>query len=911
MAGALCACLLGGTMVSCSDDLTPDNPKGDGTVSFSVNLEAKPGTRAASDYELKVTTVTYGVYDESGNLLIKDQATVTDNSAAIELKLVPGKIYDIAFFAQNTQSNAPYYINWTTHTLSVDYSNMNGGNGNMDYKANNDIFHAVVKGYEGGSSTQESVTLSRPTAQINLGSNDLKADAVQHVYSSIYTSLSTKAYNKLNLITGDVEGEVEINLPYKRVYKSGANNMGTFPITGYEYASTLYVLVPKTKTLVDVTLNVSDRKYSTTPKQSLVIPNAPVQRNYRTNIYGSLLTDPTNWKISLDKQYVGGENIWLGDVTLPTEVDGVYTITTPAELAGIAKLVNDGDNMSGKTVKLAADLDLNNRPWTPIGHYEGTNATTNKPFSGTFDGDGHTISNLKLVSGKVNTGLGLFGLFGSNSTPMPEIRNLTIDGAVVNSLGVNHGDANNKGTAVVAGDIYPAGLVKNVTVRNADIKAYRWAGGITGRAYGNISDCKVENIKIALSFEEEAPGNWNNADKAGAICGMACEGGYYFRNNKASNVDITGYRHVGGMFGLINYGYENSRKIVDNNNVQGGVVTQILTHNYKSIAAGQLVGEVAGEKSASYMTYSNNNASGVRVVYPKTVTDVETLVTELQNGGSIKIGGDITIPSGNITLTENTEIDLGNSTVTIPGGALRVGDGVKLTINGQNGVVTSNGNTIIGDANSTIIIESGTVRSESSERFKSAINTNGNLIINGGTLEVNSSDKYSDVVVLNWAMMDDAKTAEINGGTFKSSNAYAFNASGTSKTTVTHNVVINGGVFIGPACARFEGNVEGVINGGYFIKTKSSTGHPLCTGAESFGSNLCKVTVNGGYYYDGSNASNSICRAGESQLIVNGAYMNRTTGGFTIGNGHSLLSLDPPASVTVDGVTYSFPYQVK
>lgn len=197
MAGALCACLLGGTIVSCSDDLTPDNPKGDGTVSFSVNLEAKPGTRAASDYELKVTTVTYGVYDESGNLLIKDNATVTDNSAAIELKLVPGKTYDIAFFAQNTQSNAPYYINWTTHTLSVDYSNMNGGNGNMDYKANNDIFHAVVKGYEGGSSTQETVTLSRPTAQINLGSDDLKAPAVQHVYSSIYTSLSTKATTSL------------------------------------------------------------------------------------------------------------------------------------------------------------------------------------------------------------------------------------------------------------------------------------------------------------------------------------------------------------------------------------------------------------------------------------------------------------------------------------------------------------------------------------------------------------------------------------------------------------------------------------------------------------------------------------------------------------------------------------------
>lgn len=909
MAGALCACLLGGTMVSCSDDLTPDNPKGDGTVSFSVNLEAKPGTRAASDYVLNVTKVDYGVYDESGNLLIKDKATVTDNSAAIELKLVPGKTYDIVFFAKNSNGKNIGLLSpdWGTHTLTVDYSNMNGGSGMSDYCANNDFFHAVVNGYEGGSSTQETVTLTRPTAQINIGSNDLKADAVQHVYSTIYTSISTKAYSKLNLITGDVEEEVEINLPYKRVYKSGANNMGTFPITGYEYASTLYVLVPKTQTLVDVTFNVANSKSATTPMQSVEIPNAPVQRNYRTNIYGSLLTDPTNWKISLDKQYVGGENIWLGDVTLPTEVDGVYTITTPAELAGIAKLVNDGDNMAGKTVKLAADLDLNNRPWTPIGHYEGTNETTNKPFSGTFDGDGHTISNLMLVSGKANTGLGLFGLFGSGSTPMPEIRNLTIDGASVNSLGVNHGDANNKGTAVVAGDIYPAGLVKNVTVRNADIKAYRWAGGITGRAYGNISDCKVENIKIALSFEEETPGTWNNADKAGAICGMACEGGYYFLNNRASNVDITGYRHVGGMFGLINYGYENSRKIVDNNYVQGGVVTQILTHNYKSIAAGSLVGEVAGEKNASCMTYSNNNASGVRVVYPKTVTDVETLVTELQKGGSIKIGGDITIPSGSITLTENTEIDLGNNTVTIPGGALRVGDGVKLTINGQNGVVTSDGFTICGDPNSTIVVNDGTIRSTSAQH-SNAVNTNGHFIMNGGTVENTANN--ADALTLNWANESESKYAEINGGTVITHNNYALNIFGGSQS-VRHKAVINGGTFMGTSCVRFEGNVDGTVNGGYFIKTSTSTGHPLCTGATTYYSKYCKVTVNGGYYYDGSNASNSICRAGESQLIVSGAYMNRTTGGFTIGNGHSLLTLDPAASITLDGVTYSFPYQVK
>ena len=62
-----------------------------------------------------------------------------------------------------------------------------------------------------------------------------------------------------------------------------------------------------------------------------------------------------------------------------------YTISTAAQLAGLAKLVNEGPengspvNFSGKTVKLGADIDLAGKEWTPIGKSGAT-------FNGTFDG---------------------------------------------------------------------------------------------------------------------------------------------------------------------------------------------------------------------------------------------------------------------------------------------------------------------------------------------------------------------------------------------------------------------------------------------------------------------------------------------------------------------------------------------
>ena len=96
-----------------------------------------------------------------------------------------------------------------------------------------------------------------------------------------------------------------------------------------------------------------------------------------------------------------GEKTWgdFADTSWYTEADAnatEYHIRTAEQLAGLAKLINEQDNsvmFKGKTVCLDNDLDLAGYEWISIGTGSGgTDATYG--FCGTFDGQGHVISNL-------------------------------------------------------------------------------------------------------------------------------------------------------------------------------------------------------------------------------------------------------------------------------------------------------------------------------------------------------------------------------------------------------------------------------------------------------------------------------------------------------------------------------------
>lgn len=96
-----------------------------------------------------------------------------------------------------------------------------------------------------------------------------------------------------------------------------------------------------------------------------------------------------------------GEKTWgdFADTSWYTKADAnatEYHIATVEELAGLAQLVNTDPgttNFAGKTFYLDNDLDLAGREWISIGTGSGgTDATYG--FCGTFDGQGHVISNL-------------------------------------------------------------------------------------------------------------------------------------------------------------------------------------------------------------------------------------------------------------------------------------------------------------------------------------------------------------------------------------------------------------------------------------------------------------------------------------------------------------------------------------
>ena len=95
---------------------------------------------------------------------------------------------------------------------------------------------------------------------------------------------------------------------------------------------------------------------------------------------------------------------------------GNVTISTKEGLAWLISYVNGlngvqggAHNMSGKTVTLTADVDMDEYSWVPIGF-------SAQPFNGTFDGNGHTVSNINCIflgeSGATQTGLDL-GMFGN------------------------------------------------------------------------------------------------------------------------------------------------------------------------------------------------------------------------------------------------------------------------------------------------------------------------------------------------------------------------------------------------------------------------------------------------------------------------------------------------------------------
>lgn len=278
-----------------------------------------------------------------------------------------------------------------------------------------------------------------------------------------------------------------------------------------------------------------------------------------------------------------------------------FTLMTAEELAGVAKLVNEGTtDFSGQTIALGADIFLNDTAgaeagtwasiprtaWTPIG-------TSAKPFKGEFDGIAGK-KNRKIYGLYINdTAQNYVGLFGYTSN------------VKISNLDVLVGRLTAKSYVGALIGYASGGSVTNV---HSEIKVtgVSYVGGLVGSSTGSLSSSSVKENVVGLDHVGGLVGATTSS-----ISGTTKSNSYFIGN-------VTGGNYIGGIVG--------SGSVISNSFAEGSVKGSSYVGGIAGTATGDIgyayhidgnvngtdyVGGLVGRaSSAVYNSYSEGNVSG-------------------------------------------------------------------------------------------------------------------------------------------------------------------------------------------------------------------------------------------------------------------------------------------------------------
>lgn len=265
-------------------------PAADGFVDATFTLVTQDAgmTRAIGD-DVTVDEVVCAVYDVKGMELeeLRTVVRIDDGNATstFDTKLAKGRNYRVVFFAYN--SEAEVYdlsdlknIELKTDNLLSNVANYDAFVGHYDIEADHTLHSINVQ-----------VTLTRPLAQLNLGINAEEKEAAERegiivAKSKISVCNVYKAFNAYD--------DVVVGNATKLVFDMNTIPNNTFEIDGetYHYIAMNYLFVGNAneeKSLVDVEL-VYETVDGEQNDPASYFYKVPIQRNYRANIYGKLLT---------------------------------------------------------------------------------------------------------------------------------------------------------------------------------------------------------------------------------------------------------------------------------------------------------------------------------------------------------------------------------------------------------------------------------------------------------------------------------------------------------------------------------------------------------------------------------------------------------------------------------------------
>ena len=190
---------------------------------------------------------------------------------------------------------------------------------------------------------------------------------------------------------------------------------------------------------------------------------------------------------------------------------GNYTVTTADGLMNVAELVNGGK--TDINITLDTDLDLTGKEWTPIGNYE-------KQYTGTFDGNGKTITGLTFNQPETNN-VGLIGNLGENGM-VQDVKLDKVNIKANNNVGGIVGT--NKGGSIIGCSV------------SGGISGVRQVGGVMGWFTGNGIATACYHV-----------GSVSGSEYVGGVAGNSSYGSltacYHVGN-------VTGSQYVGGVTGI-------------------------------------------------------------------------------------------------------------------------------------------------------------------------------------------------------------------------------------------------------------------------------------------------------------------------------------------------------------------------
>lgn len=421
--------------------------------------------------------------------------------------------------------------------------------------------------------------------------------------------------------------------------------------------------------------------------------------------------------------------------------DGYYEIGNAGQLYWFAAQVNRGSNYINAV--LTADIDLENRKWSPIGYYT-DDPYVNNCYKGVFDGNNHVIKNLNV---HVSDGseAGLFSRL-TNGT----LKNLGVINATVQSDHIIGGNSYRAG--VLAGEINDA-IITNVFSSGAlsIVTDHQEKGGIAGECNHSIlTNCyttygalAATNVRVATNcFYLADEANASSAGTAVTAAQMASgEVAYKLGNAYGQTIGTDAYPVLGGA--KVYYGYPSctdSEKSYSNEELP-----ETPNHNYKDGVCEHCsdVAEARWGESLANLT----QAGTLKEALAAAMSGSANYILMQKDVAGITTNADpyLYITGGDFTL------DLNGCSLTCDVYGPNVRGGANLIItdtsaNKDGELIGIYGNITVKDA--TVSILEGTIRDG-----LMLVRSGGRLNISGGTIATSAIRTYEGAV------------ATISGGT--------------------------------------------------------------------------------------------------------------------------------------------------